>query len=129
MNADNRPIQCNETEQLLSNISSDESREKSEEKSHVRSRLWAVTYVCTVAIHCFFLLGFAAGFTSPVLSELSDEQDKYKSLRRKVDQDLFNVSITSLISHTYYRNYCNSSSCACVGLWTRCLQTCSLKRR
>ena len=95
----NQPIQCSETEQLLSAISGNGSREKSEEKSHVRPRLWAVTYVCAVAIQCFFLLGFAAGFTSPVLSKLSDKQDKYKSLRRKIDQDLFNVSnVISLIS-------------------------------
>ena len=81
----NPPIQCDETEQLLST---------SNEKSHPRPRLWAVTYVCAVAIQCFFILGFAAGFTSPVLSELSDEQDRYKSLRRKINQDLFNVSIS-----------------------------------
>ena len=58
-----------------------------------RPRLWAVTYVCTVALQCFFLLGFSAGFTSPVLTELSDKQDRYRSLKRKTDQDLFNVSL------------------------------------
>ena len=59
--------------------------------SHPRSRLWTVTYVCAVALQCFFILGFAGGFTSPVLSELSDVQDGYRSLRKKSDQDLFNV--------------------------------------
>ena len=87
----NPPIQRNETEQLLS--TSNGFKEKSEENSHPRPRLWAVTYVCAVTIQCFFLLGFAAGFTSPVLSELSDKQDRYRSLRRKTDQDLFSVSI------------------------------------
>ena len=53
---------------------------------------WTVTYVCSVALQCFFILGFVGGFTSPVLSELSDNQDDYKSLRTKRDQDLFNVS-------------------------------------
>ena len=86
------PIQCNETEQLL-NVG-----KGCDEKSHARPRLWAVTYVCTVALQCFFILGFAAGFTSPVLSELSDKQSGYNSLRNKRDQDLFNVSV--LIMHT-----------------------------
>ena len=60
-------------------------------------RFWTVTYVCTVALQCFFILGFVGGFTSPVLSELSDNQDNYRSLRTKRDQDLFNVSGSTVV--------------------------------
>ena len=62
-----------------------------------RPRFWTVTYVCTVALQCFFILGFVGGFTSPVLSELSDNQDNYRSLRTKRDQDLFNVSGSTVV--------------------------------
>lgn len=62
------------------------------DKLDPRPRFWTVTYVCTVALQCFFILGFTGGFTSPVLSELSDKQDDYRSLQKKRDQDLFNVS-------------------------------------
>ena len=65
-------------------------REFGERKSH--PRLWTVSYVCTVSLQCFFLLGFVGGSTSPMLSELSDKQDDYMSLRKKRNQDLFNVS-------------------------------------
>ena len=81
------PTQSTETEQLI-NVN-----KGVHERSHPRPRLWAVTYVCTVALQCFFILGFAAGSTSPMLSELSDKQDGYSSLRKKRDQDLFNVSM------------------------------------
>ena len=70
---------------------SDEELLDAGENFHPGSRLWTVTYVCVVALQCFFILGFAGGFTSPVLSELSDVQDGYRSLRKKSDQDLFNV--------------------------------------
>ena len=80
------PTQSTEIEQLI-NIN-----KGVHERSHPRPRLWTVTYVCTVALQCFFILGFAAGSTSPMLSELSDKQDGYSSLRKKRDQDLFNVS-------------------------------------
>ena len=62
------------------------------DKPDPRPRFWTVAYVCTVALQCFFILGFVGGFTSPVLSELSDKQNGYRSLRKKRDQDLFNVS-------------------------------------
>ena len=81
------PIQSSESEQLLNVDKGD-----NEKLNSPRPRLWAVTYVCTVALQCFFILGFAAGFTSPVLSELSDKPDGYSSFRKKRDQDLFNVS-------------------------------------
>ena len=78
--------QCNK--ELLG--TDDGLREFDERKSH--PRLWTVSYVCTVALQCFFLLGFVGGSTSPMLSELSDKQDDYMSLRKKRSQDLFNVS-------------------------------------
>lgn len=82
-------VQSNETKQLVN-----AAKSISEKTHHRPARLWTVTYVCTVALQCFFVLGFAAGFTSPVLSELSDRQG-YSSLRKKSDQDLFSVSTSS----------------------------------
>ena len=86
--------------------SSERSRELSDagngsrsasDKLDPRPRFWTVTYVCTVALQGFFILGFVGGFTSPVLSELSDNQDNYRSLRTKRNQDLFNVSGSSRV--------------------------------
>ena len=93
--------QSTETEQL---INVDKGFNK---KSHPRPRLWTVTYVCTVALQCFFILGFAAGSTSPMLSELSDKQDGYSSLRKKRDQDLFNVSAMLYIARDFLCPSCS----------------------
>ena len=78
------PVQRYETDHLLS------INNGSSEKS--QPRLWPIAYVCMIAAQCFFILGLTTGFSSPVLSELSDKQDRYKSLGRKINQDLFNVS-------------------------------------
>ena len=82
-------IQSNQTERLAT--PANEFSEKSDEKSDHSPRLWAAIYVCMVALQCFFILGFGAGSTSPMLSELSDEQDSHSPLRKKTNQDLFNV--------------------------------------
>jgi len=59
-------------------------------------RLWAVTYVCVVAVQALCLSGFSLGFTSrvtsPVLTKLSDKNTGYKSLKSTAFQDAFNVS-------------------------------------
>jgi len=79
------PAQSEETELLLS------ASNESTAKPHGRPRRWVVIYVCTVALQCFFILGFAVGFTSPVLSKLGDRQEGYSSLRKTSDQDIFSV--------------------------------------
>ena len=81
---------------------SDAGNGSGSDKLDPRPRYWTVTYVCTVALQGFFILGFVGGFTSPVLSELSDNQDNYRSLRTKRDQDLFNVSGTSRVTVRFH---------------------------
>ena len=56
-----------------------------------KTRLWALTYVCTVAVQAVILSGFALGFTSPVLSKLKDIRGGNRSLEKTVHQDIFNV--------------------------------------
>ena len=54
------------------------------------TRIWPVTYICVVVACGFLVLGFSEGFNSPVLSSLKGKTG-YTSLRRTLDQDLFNV--------------------------------------
>ena len=56
-----------------------------------KSRLWALTYVCIVAVQAVIISGFALGFTSPVLSKLKDIRGGNKSLEKTTYQDAFNV--------------------------------------
>ena len=56
-----------------------------------KTRLWALTYVCIVAVQAVILSGFALGFTSPVLSKLKDIRGGNKSLEKTAYQDIFNV--------------------------------------
>lgn len=56
-----------------------------------KTRLWALTYVCIVAVQAVILSGFALGFTSPVLSKLKDIRGGNKSLEKTQYQDIFNV--------------------------------------
>ena len=62
-------------------------------KNSERSRLWALTYVCIVAVQAVIISGFALGFTSPVLSKLEDRRGGNKSLEKSTYQDAFNVCI------------------------------------
>jgi len=55
------------------------------------TRVWPATYACTVVAFGFLLFGFTMGFNSPVLSSLKSKKG-FTSLRRTLDQDLFNVS-------------------------------------
>ena len=74
----NYPARSEESERLLSESISSQA-ERYCEKS---SRIWTVTYVCVVSIQALFILGFALGCSSPVLSELGDEKSGYSSLQR-----------------------------------------------
>jgi len=56
-----------------------------------RTNVWPATYACTVVAFGFLLFGFTMGFNSPVLSSLKSKKG-FTSLRRTLDQDLFNVS-------------------------------------
>ena len=58
-----------------------------------KSRLWALTYVCIVAVQAVVISGYSLGFTSPVLSKLKDVQGGNKSLKKIQYQDIFNVCI------------------------------------
>ena len=58
-----------------------------------KPRLWALTYVCMVAVQAVVISGFVLGFTSPVLSRLKDIQGGNKSLQRTTYQDIFNVRL------------------------------------
>lgn len=60
-------------------------------KKSERSRLWALTYVCVVAVQAVIISGFALGFTSPVLSKLENTRGGNKSLEKSTYQDVFNV--------------------------------------
>ena len=60
-------------------------------ESSEKSRLWALTYVCLVALQAVIISGFALGFTSPVLSKLKDVRAGSKSLEKTAYQDVFNV--------------------------------------
>ena len=57
-----------------------------------RTRAWPATYACTIVAFGFLLFGFTMGFNSPVLSSLKSKKG-FTSLRRTLDQDLFNVSL------------------------------------
>ena len=53
--------------------------------------LWSVAHVFAVVVQGFFITGFSMGFTSPVLADLSQDKEGYTSLRKPLNQDLFNV--------------------------------------
>ena len=84
----NFPVRSEETDQLLTSSASSHTAERYFERS---SRVWAVAYVCTVSAQALFILGFALGYSSPVLSELGDEKSGYSSLRKTTYQDVFSV--------------------------------------
>lgn len=90
----NFPVQSDETNELLS----DSTRSHAERYYDRSSRVWAVAYVCVVSIQAVFILGFALGFSSPVLSELGDEKSGYTSLQKTTYQDIFSVSFQSIIT-------------------------------
>ena len=60
-----------------------------------KPRLWALTYVCLVAVQAVIISGFVLGFTSPVLSRLKDIHGGHKSLHKTKYQDAFNVCTLS----------------------------------
>ena len=76
---------CDNAENSLNHSDSTVSAKNSE-----TSRLWALTYVCIVAVQAVIISGFALGFTSPVLSKLKDTRGG-KSLEKSTYQDVFNV--------------------------------------
>lgn len=62
-------------------------------RSSGKTSLWALTYVCIVALQAVIISGFALGFTSPVLSKLKGIRTSSKSLEKTAYQDAFNVRI------------------------------------
>ena len=84
------PVRSKESRRLLTDSTSS-GAERYYEKP---SRLWSVTYVCVVAVQAIFMLGFALGITSPVLSKLGDEKSGYSSLYKITYKDIFSVSLS-----------------------------------
>ena len=66
--------------------------------------LWSVAHVFAVVTQGFFIAGFSMGFTSPVLADLSQNEEGYTSLHKPIYQDLFNVRVAISIG-MYYLKY------------------------
>ena len=78
----------------------------------VKPRLLTVSYSCAIIVQTWFVFGLTIGYTSPVLSNLEGNGNSSAPLDKITYQDLFSVSLRSiLVLCSYVLHIHNELSC------------------